>query len=54
MRFRDAEDALNQANSIAAGIATEELVTGMHIETAGVKLCSLVCAHAITTSLASG
>ena len=26
-RFRDAEDALNQANSISAGIATEELVT---------------------------
>jgi len=25
-QFRDAEDALNQANSIAAGIATEELV----------------------------
>ena len=27
LRFRDAEDALNQANSIAAGIATEELAT---------------------------
>ena len=26
-RFRDAEDALNQANSVAAGTATEELVT---------------------------